>query len=99
MVAASFAGRGRKVERLVSGGEKSRPTENCKQDGPNWQNQPVSRNSDRLLTYLSITVFSTNWESAMHKAEVFQIGGDQAIRLPKEFRIDCGQVFLKKVPD
>lgn len=32
-------------------------------------------------------------------ARVFQSGRSQAIRLPKEFRVDVDQVYLKKTPD
>jgi antitoxin VapB len=35
----------------------------------------------------------------MHTAKVFQNGRSQAIRLPKEFRVDTDEVYLKKTPD
>lgn len=35
----------------------------------------------------------------MHIAKVFQNGRSQAIRLPKEFRVDSDEVFLKKTPE
>lgn len=35
----------------------------------------------------------------MHTARVFQNGRSQAIRLPKEFRVDSGEVYLKKTPE
>jgi antitoxin VapB len=35
----------------------------------------------------------------MHKAKVFQYGRSQAIRLPKEFRVDRAEVYLKKTPE
>jgi antitoxin VapB len=35
----------------------------------------------------------------MHKAKVFQNGRSQAIRLPKEFRVDSSEVYLKKTPE
>lgn len=35
----------------------------------------------------------------MQKAKVFQNGRSQAIRLPKEFRVDGSEVYLKKTPE
>jgi len=35
----------------------------------------------------------------MVKAKVFQTGRSQAIRLPKEFRLDVKEVYLKKTPE
>jgi antitoxin VapB len=35
----------------------------------------------------------------MHKAQVFQNGRSQAIRSPKEFRLDSSEVYLKKTPE
>ena len=35
----------------------------------------------------------------MVKAKVFQTGRSQAIRLPKEFRVDTDEVYLKKTPE
>jgi antitoxin VapB len=35
----------------------------------------------------------------MQTAKVFQNGRSQAIRLPKEFRVDSDQVYLKKTPE
>ena len=35
----------------------------------------------------------------MHSAKVFRNGRSQAIRLPKEFRVDCAEVYLKKTPE
>jgi antitoxin VapB len=35
----------------------------------------------------------------MHKAKVFQNGRSQAIRLPKEFRVETAEVYLKKIPE
>jgi antitoxin VapB len=35
----------------------------------------------------------------MHKAKVFQNGRSQAIRLPKEFRVDTAEGYLKKTPE
>lgn len=35
----------------------------------------------------------------MHIAKVFQNGRSQAIRLPKEFRVDSAEVYLKKTPE
>ena len=35
----------------------------------------------------------------MHKAKVFRNGRSQAIRLPKEFRVDTAEVYLKKTPE
>jgi antitoxin VapB len=35
----------------------------------------------------------------MHKAKVFKNGRSQAIRLPKEFRVEADEVFLKKTPE
>ena len=32
-------------------------------------------------------------------AKVFQNGGSQAIRLPKEFRVDSEEVYLKRTRD
>jgi antitoxin VapB len=37
--------------------------------------------------------------SAMQTAKVFQNGRSQAIRLPKEFRVDADEVYLKKTPE
>lgn len=34
----------------------------------------------------------------MHKAKVFRNGRSQAIRLPREFRVDSNEVYLKKTP-
>lgn len=35
----------------------------------------------------------------MHTAKVFQNGRSQAIRLPKQFRVTTGEVYLKKTPE
>ena len=35
----------------------------------------------------------------MHLAKVFQNGRSQAIRLPKEFRVNSTEVYLKKTPE
>lgn len=35
----------------------------------------------------------------MHTAKVFRNGRSQAIRLPKEFRVDGDEVYLKKTPE
>lgn len=35
----------------------------------------------------------------MHAAKVFQNGRSQAIRLPKEFRVESDEVYLKKTPE
>lgn len=35
----------------------------------------------------------------MQTAKVFQNGRSQAIRLPKEFRVDTDEVYLKKTPE
>jgi antitoxin VapB len=35
----------------------------------------------------------------MQTAKVFKNGRSQAIRLPKEFRVEADQVYLKKVPE
>jgi antitoxin VapB len=35
----------------------------------------------------------------MQTAKVFQNGRSQAIRLPKEFRVDTTEVYLKKMPE
>jgi len=35
----------------------------------------------------------------MVKAKVFRTGRSQAIRLPKEFRVDTDEVYLKKTPE
>lgn len=35
----------------------------------------------------------------MQTAKVFQSGRSQAIRLPKEFRVDATEVYLKKTPE
>ncbi len=35
----------------------------------------------------------------MQTAKVFQNGGSQAIRLPKEFRVASAEVYLKKTPE
>ena len=35
----------------------------------------------------------------MQTAKVFKNGRSQAIRLPKEFRVDCDEVYLKKTPE
>lgn len=35
----------------------------------------------------------------MHVAKVFKNGRSQAIRLPKEFRVDSEEVYLKKTPE
>ncbi len=35
----------------------------------------------------------------METAKVFRNGRSQAIRLPKEFRVDADEVYLKKVPE
>jgi antitoxin VapB len=32
-------------------------------------------------------------------AKVFQTGRSQAIRLPKEFRVETAEVYLKKTPE
>ena len=35
----------------------------------------------------------------MHKAKVFQMGRSQAIRLPKQFRVETDEVYLKKTSE
>ncbi len=35
----------------------------------------------------------------MQTAKVFQNGRSQAIRLPKDFRVDSDEVYLKKTPE
>jgi antitoxin VapB len=35
----------------------------------------------------------------MHTAKVFQNGRSQAIRLPKDFRVEVDEVYLKKTPE
>ena len=35
----------------------------------------------------------------MQTAKIFQNGRSQAIRLPKEFRVDAHEVYLKKTPE
>lgn len=35
----------------------------------------------------------------MQRAKVFQHGRSQAIHLPKEFRIDADEVYLRKTPE
>jgi len=35
----------------------------------------------------------------MQKAKVFKNGRSQAIRLPKEFRVEGEEVYLKKTPE
>jgi Virulence-associated protein and related proteins len=35
----------------------------------------------------------------METAKVFNSGGSQAVRLPKEFRFPDGEVYIKKVGD
>ena len=35
----------------------------------------------------------------MQTAKVFQNGRSQAIRLPKEFRVEVEEVYLKKTPE
>jgi antitoxin VapB len=35
----------------------------------------------------------------MHTAKVFRNGRSQAIRLPKEFRVDADEVYLKKTAE
>jgi len=35
----------------------------------------------------------------MQTAKVFKNGRSQAIRLPKEFRVDSDEVYLKKTPE
>jgi antitoxin VapB len=35
----------------------------------------------------------------MQLAKVFWTGRSQAIRLPKEFRVECAEVYLKKTPE
>ena len=35
----------------------------------------------------------------MKSAKVFRIGRSQAIRLPKQFRVNTAEVYLKKTPE
>ncbi|MBI4863621.1 MAG: AbrB/MazE/SpoVT family DNA-binding domain-containing protein [Candidatus Riflebacteria bacterium] len=35
----------------------------------------------------------------MMRAKVFRNGRSQAIRLPREFRVDTGEVYLKRTPE
>jgi antitoxin VapB len=35
----------------------------------------------------------------VHRAKVFMNGRSQAIRLPKEFRVEADEVYLKKTPE
>jgi len=37
--------------------------------------------------------------TATSKAKLFQHGGSQAVRLPKEFRFEGSEVFVRKVGD
>jgi antitoxin VapB len=37
--------------------------------------------------------------SAVRTAKVFKNGRSQAVRLPKEFRVESGEVYLKKTPE
>ena len=34
-----------------------------------------------------------------HKAKIFMNGRSQAVRLPKEFRFDCEEVYIRKQGD
>ena len=35
----------------------------------------------------------------MKKAKVFNSGNSQAVRLPKQFRLDASEVYIKKIGD
>ena len=35
----------------------------------------------------------------MHVAKIFMNGRSQAVRLPKDFRFDCDQVYVRKLGD
>lgn len=35
----------------------------------------------------------------MQTAKVFRNGRSQAIRLPRDFRVECEEVYLKKTPE
>jgi antitoxin VapB len=39
------------------------------------------------------------WSTLMTIAKVFRTGRSQAIRLPKEFRVETDQVYLKRTHD
>jgi antitoxin VapB len=38
-------------------------------------------------------------ETSIHTAKIFQNGRSQAVRLPKEFRFEGKEVFIKKIGD
>jgi antitoxin VapB len=40
-----------------------------------------------------------SWRPIMAVAKVFRTGRSQAIRLPKEFRVEANEVFLKRTAD
>ena len=44
-------------------------------------------------------VYTTFGEMVMRTAKVFQNGRSQAIRLPKEFRVETTEVYLKKTSE
>ena len=53
---------------------------------------------DILHNYVYTYVY-TMWRCNMSYVKVFKSGNSQAIRLPKEFRLDVKEVGIKKVGD
>ncbi len=50
------------------------------------------------MSYIIRYILSRDGGS-MRKAKLFQNGRSQAIRLPKEFRLDGHEVYLRKTPE
>ena len=48
---------------------------------------------------ISFGIFYKGEAQDVQTAKVFQTGRSQAIRLPKEFRVETAEVYLKKTPE
>ncbi len=44
-------------------------------------------------------IYTTYQENFMDTAKIFENGRSQAVRLPKEYRFDDSDVFIKKIDD
>ena len=57
------------------------------------------RNLTSTLPVIYHMVYTESWRMNVQTAKVFENGRSQAIRLPKEFRVDSEEVYLKKTPE
>lgn len=69
---------------------------NMPKTSPAQRARLLRRPDDSIIWYIS---FLGGGVWIMHTAKVFQNGRSQAIRLPKEFRVEADEVQLKKTPE